>query len=300
MQQRWFDSDGLFVHTVEWEPDRPDPRAPAVVLVHGLGGSTISWELVGRELAHRLGARVTALDLPGFGKTRCQGQPASFEAHRHVVKTLLADRSPAIVAGNSMGGAIAVSLAARHPELVRALVLVNAAYPRPSRNFDQLTRTAKFAALSFPKAAAPVVGARARRLGPVGLVDASLLFVLSDPRRLDTELRDRLIDLATERQTYPEAAGAYAQSGGTLFRYIATRMRADLDAVQIPTLLIHGTRDRLVPVSFARAVAQRRTDWTYHELNDCGHAPQLEWPARFVESLSAWTDRELRDPAPLA
>lgn len=300
MQQRWVDCDGRFVHTVDWEPKTVDPTAAPVVLVHGLGGSTISWELVGQELSDRLRTRVTALDLPGFGKTRCPERPTGFEAHRHVVKTLLTERGPAIVVGNSMGGAITVSLAQRHPELVRAMVLVNAAYPRPSGNFDQLTRTAKFAALTFPKAATPVVNARARRLGPVGLVDATMLFVLSDPKRLDVGLRDRLIELASLRQSYPEAAVAYAQSGGTLFRYLAFRMRSDLDTVAVPTLVMHGTRDRLVPVSFARAVAQRRNDWTYHELNDCGHAPHLEWPARFVDVVSGWTEQALRDPVTLA
>ncbi len=300
MQQRWFDCDGRFVHTVDWEPETVDPSAAPVLLIHGLGGSTISWELVGQDLSNRLRARVTALDLPGFGQTRCPEQPTGFEAHRHVVKTLLTERGPAIVAGNSMGGAITVSLAQRHPDLVRAMVLVNAAYPRPSGNFDQLTRTAKFAALTFPKAATPLVSARARRLGPVGLVDATMLFVLADPQRLDGDLRDRLIELASLRQSYPEAAVAYAQSGGTLFRYLAFRMRSDLDTVAVPTLVMHGTRDRLVPVSFARAVAQRRSDWTYHELHDCGHAPQLEWPARFVDVVSGWTEQTLRDPATLA
>ena len=297
MHERWFDSDGLWVHTADWEPSARRADAPPVVLVHGLGGSTVSWELVGQSISDRLGTRVTALDLPGFGRTRCPDQPASFEAHRHVVKTLLEDRGPAIVAGNSMGGAITVALSARHPELMLGMVLVNAAYPRPSGNFDQLSRTAKFAALAFPKAATPVVHARARRLGPVGLVDATLLFVLSDPSRLEPELRDRLIELATERRSYPEAAGAYAQSGGTLFRYLALRMRADLEGSQVPALLVHGSRDRLIPVSFARAVARRRPDWQYAELDDCGHAPQLEWPDKFVELISTWADRQLPDPA---
>ena len=74
-------------------------------------------------------------------------------------------------------------------------------------------------------------------------------------------------------------------------------MRQDLDAVRAPTLVLHGRRDRLVPVSFARAAARRRDDWRYVELADCGHAPQLELPARFVDVVSRWAERELRDPA---
>ncbi len=291
MQQRWFDADGTWVHTVEWQPETVDPDATPLVLVHGLGGSTVNWDLVGPELSRRLGAPVTALDLPGFGRSRIFDGPASFESHRHIVTTLLRDRGPAMLAGNSMGGSISVSLAARHPELVRGLILVNAAYPRPNANFDQLARTAKFAMLTLPRMATPVVHARARRMGPEKHVDATLQFVLSEPELLDPEVRARLVELATVRTQYPEAAGAYAQSGGTLFRYIVTRMRSDLDTVRAPTMVMHGRHDRLVPVSFARAVAQRRTHWQYVELADCGHAPQLEAPGRFVDLVSHWIER---------
>jgi pimeloyl-ACP methyl ester carboxylesterase len=302
MQQRWFEVDGTWVHTVEWEPTTPDPHATPVALVHGLGGSTVNWELVGAALSNRLGATVTAMDLPGFGRTRNTDGPATFESHRHVVKSWLREYGPAIVAGNSMGGSIGVSLAARHPELISGLVLVNAAYPRPTGNFDQLARTAKFAMLTLPRVATPVMNARARRLGSEGLVDATLRFVLAEPDQLDPALRIRLVELAAERNHYPEAAGAYAHSGGTLFRYLVTRMRVDLDTLAMPVMVMHGRQDRLVPVTFARAVARRRPHWQYVELADCGHAPQLEAPDRFVDLVSGWARARRADTgaAPIA
>src|SRR6476646_2185149 len=139
MHERWFDADGRWVHTVDWEPAEARPDATPVVLVHGLGASTVSWELVGRDLADRLGARVTALDLPGFGRSRAE-RPATMSSHRAAVTALLRAQGPAIVIGNSMGGATSVGVAARHPDLVHALVLVNAAFPRPGANLDQLAR----------------------------------------------------------------------------------------------------------------------------------------------------------------
>lgn len=300
MHDRWFDADGTWVHTVDWVAPDPDPDTPPIVLVHGLGGSTVNWELVGGMLSVRLRTAVTAIDLPGFGRSRSHDRLAGFETHRHVVTSWLREHGPAVLVGNSMGGAISVSLATRHPELVPALVLVNAAYPRPNGNLDQLARTAKFATLTLPRAATPIVNARARRLGPDRLVDATLLAVLAEPERLDANVRNRLIALADERRHYPEAAGAYAQSGGTLFRYIVTRMRRDLDSLSAPTLVMHGRRDQLVPVSFARAVARRRPEWKYVEFADCGHAPQLEAPDRFVESVSTWIDHQIRDATALA
>lgn len=297
MHERWFDADGRWVHTVDWEPTETRPDAVPVVLVHGLGASTLSWELVGADLARRLGTRVTALDLPGFGRSRCLDRPANMSSHRAAVTALLQAQGPALVMGNSMGGATLVGVAARHPELVTALVLVNAAFPRPGANLDQLARTARYAALTLPAIAAPIVRARAQRLGPERLVDTTLGLVFAEGDRIDSALRERLIALATERRGYPEASRAYTESGGSLFRYITSGMRGDLDAVRAPTLVLHGRRDRLVPVSFARAVADRRSDWRYVELADCGHAPQLELPARFVDIVSRWAERELPDPA---
>lgn len=306
MQERWFDTGplgtdpaqpGLWVHTAEWQPAATAAGAVPLVLVHGLGASTLSWELVAQPLADALGAPVIALDLPGFGRTRCADRAADFELHRAVVTRLLEVHGPAVVAGNSMGGAVATSVAARRHELVTGLVLVNAAVPRPAGSVDALQHTARFAALSLPRVAGPIVSARARRLGPERIVDTTLAIVFDQPSRMDPDLRRRLVDLATERGAYPEAATAYTQSGGSLFRYLVGAMRDEIGSVAAPTLLVHGRHDRLVPVSFARAVARRRADWRYVELAESGHAPQLEVPARFVEVVTRWIDRDLRAPA---
>ena len=231
MHERWFDAEGRWVHTADWEPAEPRAGAVPVVLVHGLGASTLSWELVGAGLADRLGTRVTALDLPGFGRSRAR-RPATMSSHRAAVTALLRDRGPAVVMGNSMGGATSVGVAARHPELVRGLVLVNAAFPRPGANLDQLARTARYAALTLPAIAAPIVRARAQRLGPERLVDTTLGLVFADGDRIDPDLRTRLVALANERRAYPEAARAYTESGGSLFRYVTAGMRSDLDTIR--------------------------------------------------------------------
>ncbi len=288
--ERWIDVDGLMVHAAEWDarPRAADDEPVPLLLVHGLGGSTLNWDHVGGPLAERLGTLVTAIDLAGFGRTRPQGRPASLGTNGRLLAALLDERGPAVVVGNSMGGALGAGLAARRPDLVRSLVLVDSAMPRPRRSFEQLTRVARFAALTVPRLGAPIVAARARALGPAGVVDAMLAIVLAHPERLDPELRQRLVGLAAERAAYPEAAGSYAQAAGSLFRYLAMRMRDDIAAVRCPTMLVHGELDRLVPVSFARDVAVHRPDWELHVIEDCGHAPQLELPERVVDMVAPW------------
>ena len=153
--ERWIDADGLFVHTLEWNGADGGVREapPPMLLVHGLGGSTTNWLSVGPELAARLRGRVVAVDLAGFGRTRPDGRPASLGTNGRLLEAFARDRGPFVVMGNSMGGALAVGLAARHPELVTALVLVNPAVPRPRRNRRNVVRAARFAAMGVPQLA---------------------------------------------------------------------------------------------------------------------------------------------------
>ena len=256
--------------------------------MHGLGGCTVNWELVGQGLADELGTSVTAVDLPGFGRTRSDTRAPLFPLYVELIAAFLEGHPPTLVMGNSMGGSIGVALAANHPDLVSRLALVNAALPRPRGNIEQLARTAKFAALMVPRAATPIVRARARALGYDGLVDATLAMAMSHPEELDPAIRAKMISLSAERHGFPETAASYTLAGGSLFRYITGSMDRDLATIRCPTLIMHGRRDRLVPVAFARALAHKRRDWTYVELDGCGHVPQMEQPECFVGTVAHW------------
>ncbi len=143
----------------------------------------------------------------------------------------------------------------------------------------------------LPRAATPIVRARARALGHQGLVDATLSMAMAHPEQLDPAVRARLISLSAERHGFPDTAASYTLAGGSLFRYLAGPMTRDLAAIKCPTLIVHGRRDRLVPVAWARAQAAKRKDWTFVELDGCGHVPQLEQPDRFVGTVTSWLSR---------
>jgi pimeloyl-ACP methyl ester carboxylesterase len=293
VRERWIDVDGLSVHAVEWSPTPAEqgngPGGP-VLLVHGLGASTVSWELVGGGLAETLRVDVAAVDLGGFGLTRLpRGRRATVGANGRLLRALLDDgRGPAVIVGNSMGGAIGVGLAARHPELVRALVLVDPALPGGGGGPPPWQVMARFVPLMVPQVGGRVAGLRTRRLGPTRLVDTTLEWTLAHPERLDAGLRDRLIARATERSAFPEVPAAYAEAARSLFVYMQRRLGADLRRVECPTLIVHGALDRLVPVAAARAAVARRPDFTLEVVDDCGHAPQLEMPGRFLELVTPW------------
>jgi len=286
--------DGCAVHVRRWDPATahgPAPRPP-ILLVHGLGANTVSWITVGRPLAERWGAPVIALDLAGFGYTRAIDRAATLNDNADLVIAALEELGPSVVAGNSMGGAITVKVAARRPDLVAAMVLVNPAVRVAGWRSPQLRAGVFMAPMLFPRLGERLISARAEQLGPEGLVDGTLQIVLERRDALDAQVRDTFVAIARDRMEFPEAARAYADAASSLFWYMARNLDRDL-AVALrtsPGLLVFGDRDRLIHVSSARALARRHPDLAVEMLEGVGHAPQLEAPARFVEAVTRWLD----------
>src|SRR3954471_7178843 len=102
MNEMWPSVEGHLVHGVEWRGGSTS-SAPTVVLVHGLGGSTVNWELVGTDLARRLATRVVAFDLAGFGHTALGSRRATLADNGRLLMGLVADLGPVVLVGNSMG-----------------------------------------------------------------------------------------------------------------------------------------------------------------------------------------------------
>jgi len=291
--------DGCVVHLRRWEPAGPavDPttdaaEVPPMLLVHGLGANTISWLTVGQALADRRGTSVVALDLVGFGYTRAVDTPATLNRNADLVIAALEEFGPSVVAGNSMGGAITVKVAARRPDLVEAMVLVNPAVRAAGLRSPQMRTGAVMAPMLFPTLGARLITARANKFGPEGLVDGTLQVVLEQYEDLDPALRADFIAIARDRMEFPEAARAYVDAASSLFWYMTRNLDRDL-AVALqsrPGLLVFGDRDRLIHVSSAHALAQRHPTLAVEMLEGIGHAPQLDAPAVFVDTVAAWLD----------
>jgi pimeloyl-ACP methyl ester carboxylesterase len=284
---------GTQVFTTTWSPaptaDHETGARPPLVLVHGLGGSTINWYLVGQPLADALGTDVVALDLLGFGRTPRDGRGATVDANTDLLLDFVRHTGARVLVGNSMGGSISVRLASQHPELVDTLVLVNPALPfvgaAPSaRGMRNLT---VFALAALPKAGPWIIDTRARRIGATAVVDASLRATCSDPEAMDTTIRDALIEQTEWRHATGVAGLAYHDAIRSLLRYLTTAMASDIAAVQARTLVVHGRDDMLVPLALAHGLSARRPEWQVETL-ECGHLPPLEAPAALVDLATAW------------
>jgi pimeloyl-ACP methyl ester carboxylesterase len=284
----WIDLDGP-VHYFEWEG--PDD-GPTFVLVHGLGGSHVNWFSVAPGLARR--GRVLAPDLAGFGRTPPEGRRSTIGSNRRLLDRFLraTGAAPAILVGNSMGGAISALEAADEPESVAGLVLVDPALPRALNVKTDTVVAALFATYLVPGVGERFMRSRAQKLGPEGLVRETMKICCVDPGRVDPAVIDAGIALATERATFEYVNAAFLEAARSLLRRLARREKflSMLHRISCPTLLVQGEMDRLVPVAAARSVAQMRPDWTFQVFENIGHVPMLEDPALFLATVEVWLE----------
>lgn len=288
-ESRWVDLDGP-VHYVGWEG--PDD-GPPFVLVHGLGGSHLNWLSVAPGLSRR--GRVLALDLAGFGRTPLDARSATPHANRLLVDRFIREVAggSAILVGNSMGGAIAMLEAAVADRAVSGLILTDPALPRARGVWPDPRVVAAFATNSIPGVGELVARNRARRLGPERLVRETLELCCVDASRIDPRVVEAHIDLAERRAEMGYAVAAFLRASRSLVRWnlAPKRARQVASSITAPTLVVHGARDRLVPLAAARELVRARPDFSLAVLKDAGHIPQLEVPVRWLEAVEAWLDR---------
>ena len=249
---------------------------PPVLAIHGLGGTKGSFLFTVAALADRF--RVVAVDLPGFGDSSkpigASYNPGFFaDAMIDLLDALELDRADLI--GNSLGGRVALELALRHPERVGRLALL----------------------------APSLAWRRPRRWAPaLRLVRPELGLVQIAPRAVVQTIVRRIIPGADEGWTaagVDEFLRAYNSPAGRAAFYAAARhiyLEAPhgkagfwprLRELQPDVLFIWGRRDTLVPIAFARHVAEALPQARHLEL-DCGHVPQVERPKQTHKAVASF------------
>lgn len=279
---------GGTVHYVDF--DGP-AHAPALVMVHGLGGSHVNW----LPLADRLRAdhRVYAVDLAGFGFTRGTHLSPSVGANAQLVRRFILEvvGEPAIVIGNSMGGLITTLVASSEDAPVRGMVLIDPAMPAPRGRPDAQARSL-LTLLGAPIRRA-IRARRGRSLSVAGEVAAVLRLCIAQWDRLDEDVFEAHVDLATAQKGFAELNDSFKIAGRTMIAALARRsvVRRRLAAIDVPVLLIQGDRDRLVHVSSARWAARMNPEWEYVEMAGVGHVPMLEAPDETASAVIDWLSR---------
>lgn len=274
---------------------------PVVVAVHGLGGSSVNWSALAPLLTER--CRVVAPDLAGHGLTRPLGRGTRVAPNRVLLHRFVeaVAGTPVILMGNSMGGMISLLEAIAEPDAVAGLILVDPVVPFVPARPDPLV-TALFAAYATPGVSRLVMNRRAR-LTPEQLVAGTLALCCVDPSRIPAEVLAEHVEMARRRAGFADLAGdflAAARSVVATAGYLrGMPYRRGIRTVRAPVLLVHGERDRLVPLAAAQAAARGNPAWSLVVLPDAGHVPHLELPRETARVILDWLDgdgRAARNP----
>ena len=284
---------------VHWVDFGGEQDGPTFVLVHGLGGSHLNWDLLAPLLTPH--GRVLALDLPGFGRSEPGGRRATVQANVAVLRRFLREVAggPAVLVGNSMGGMISIFTAASAPRAVSGLVLLDPALPGGHRALDPLV-AGQFLLYALPLVGERFLWLRRQRHDPLHRVREMLALCGVDPDDVPAEVVDRSVALLEERQDVDGMDRAFLAAARSLLKILLDPRpyRGAMAAITAPVLLVQGDRDRLVPVGAARAAAEQHPHWRYVELAGVGHVPQLQVPAVVADEILGWLAETAGAPSP--
>lgn len=256
----------------------PEDGAP-VMLVHGIGRSLEDWQAAQDRLAADF--RVISMDLPGFGLTpKLRAKPGLPTFARAVVGVLdaLGERRPVHLMGNSLGGAVAMTVATTRPERVASLVLVNSAGFGREANLP--LRPMLYGVLS----ALPLVGGRFRPLArDAGLALNQALF--ADPAFATHEMVRHAAKVGRQPDFRATFVGTLMTLGAPLLGSWPGWRRALPAAVATagkPVLVVWGDRDTVLPVGHFHAAVAALPDARSHLFPATGHMPQIERVEEFT------------------
>lgn len=258
---------------------RSEGAGPDLVLLHGLGDSSVTWRKVA-PLLRAGGYRVTTVDALGAGDSDTPRGPYDIPAHVRRLREVLDARGigAAVLVGNSLGGSVALRFCALHPERVRGLVLISpAAYPEGGWTGNFLWER--------PGLSASLLRAAPARL----LAQLALTMNFGDASRITAE----------DVNIYAAAAAR----PGTIAAFIEQQRQVmpspvEIEAwlreyatVAVPVLVLWGTRDRILDPALGERLCRDLPVAELVPLPGIGHAAQLEAPELVAQQVLKWSRR---------
>lgn len=231
---------------------------PPLILIHGAGGFHLSWPPQVRRLADQ---RVYAIDLPGHGKSEGVGRQSIEDYTEDVIAFMKSiEVHSAVIAGHSLGSAIAVTLALKYPRLVLGLILIG--------------------------------GGAKLRVSPAILEGASKSSTFDSAVKMVNDCSfgphtpPRLKELATERMANVRPAVLH----GDYLACEAFNVLDRLEKIKTPTLIICGTEDRMTPLKYSKYMHDRIPNSRLEVVDGAGHMLMLEQPGVLADSISVFMD----------
>ena len=232
---------------------------PPVLLLHGAGGSHLSWPPQIRRLT---GQRIYALDLPGHGKSEGVGMQDIGEYAKSVYEFMKAVRlSNVVVVGISMGSAIAMSLALAYRKRVIGLGLIGSG--AKMRVAASTLEGASTLSTFLPTVEAVIENSYSSNVDP------------------------RVKELAVQQMTETRQAVLY----GDFLACDEFDVMERVSKIDVPTLIICGSQDRMTPPSRSAYLHERIKDSQMHILEETGHMAMIEKPDEVAGLLAKFVDQ---------
>ncbi len=264
-----------------------NPAATRAVYVHGLNGSGTNWT----DLMYLLEPIFPGIapDLPGYGFTDppADGKYSIDLNAQAVIDVITADGGqPVHLLGNSLGGATAVAVAAKRPDLVKSLILISPAMMTKARIVAQagsvwnlLTANRKM------KAMGPEEAAREH-------TDQVNELIYANPDRIGPARQQANLDEAARRITLHYSQAVSSASTRDLFEAASSKGDKSIwqlaSKVKAPTLVFYGTKDQLVSPKLAPRAAEVFSNGKVSLYPDTGHCMQMEFPEKTAVEILQW------------
>lgn len=261
-------------------------KKTTILLLHGAGvdSAMLSWAEVIPLLSGRY--RVIAPDLPGYGASDRISGEYTLTFYTNVVQGIIAafGGTPVVLTGLSLGGGISLHMALTCPELIKILVPVDAWglfnklpwhrltywYIRSKLNDYLYAWTGKCRAVIRWSLAYNLFSNKAR---------------VSDA--LITEVQKAMLEPGAGKPFISFQRSEITPTG------FHTDLFGRLEQIKAPTLLIHGSLDRAVPVQGAILASRRIPDCELYLMEGCRHWPQKERPEEFANALQSYLNKKL-------
>ena len=268
---QFIELQGMSVHLRDEGP-RDDPIP--LLLLHGTSASLHTWDGWAQALTER--RRVIRVDLPGFGLTGAFPDGNYRMLHYTAFISGLLDAlgvQQVVLAGNSLGGQIAWETALAYPQRVSKLILVDAA---------GFALNSTSVPIGFQLARMPALATVLSKVLPRPMIESSLRNVYGNPERVTPPLVERYYELSLREGNRAALIQRFSQ------RDDPTLNPERISQLSVPTLILWGARDRLIPPANARLFNAAIKDSQLQMFEMLGHVPQEEDPAGTAAAVEAF------------
>jgi len=232
-------------------------QGPAILILHGWGGSSDSWIQV-QEILAREGFKIIVPDFPGFGKSKTPFEPWGVKEYGNFVLNLtkILELQNFFLLGHSFGGRVAIKFSILYPEKIKSLILCDSAGIKQKWGIGEK--------LIF-------------QISKIG----NAIFTPTPLRRFKDKAKN-LFYIFLRHRDYARADGTMRE---TIKKVLTEDLLKDLPQIKIRTLIIWGESDKLVPVKYAHIFKEKIENSELKILPKIGHSPHLEVPEKLTEII---------------